>query len=118
MMRMPFGKYRGCYISSLPNDYLRWLLALRDLREPLARAIREEAASRCGGPDDTDESEDPFRSIIPEPEVLSLADRIIRTGYKRLASQMHPDTGGSHDGMILLNIANHFLRSQLRGLNQ
>jgi putative quorum-sensing-regulated virulence factor len=38
---MPFGKYRGWSMETLPFDYLRWLVALPDLREPL----RSEAAA-------------------------------------------------------------------------
>jgi hypothetical protein len=45
-MRMPFGKFRGCAISGVPSWYLEWLTAQAWIVEPLATAVRQEAAGR------------------------------------------------------------------------
>ena len=39
-MLMPFGKYKGKPIDSIPCGYLKWILANCELREPLKTAIR------------------------------------------------------------------------------
>jgi hypothetical protein len=51
--RMPFGKHRGWLVSRLPNAYLKWLVTLPDLREPLRGAVKAELARR-GAPSDRD----------------------------------------------------------------
>jgi hypothetical protein len=38
---MPFGKYKGELISSLPTDYLEWLVENAELREPLKTQIHD-----------------------------------------------------------------------------
>jgi hypothetical protein len=47
-MRMPFGKFRGCAISGVPSWYLEWLTSQAWIVEPLATAVRQEAAARAG----------------------------------------------------------------------
>jgi hypothetical protein len=116
-MKMPFGRYRGMEIRDLPDEYFDWLLSI-DLREPLASAVDREASCRFGYRDDDEEDEPDQSHNIPEPEVLNLANKIISTGYKRLATRLHPDAGGDHGDMVLLNAANSLLRSCLQGLPQ
>jgi hypothetical protein len=45
-MKMPFGKYAGLEIASLPEDYLRWIVANFE-----AGAIRDEAQRVLASPD-------------------------------------------------------------------
>lgn len=45
-MRMPFGKYKGIEVGALPDDYIDWLIALDDLREPLRPGVFREASRR------------------------------------------------------------------------
>lgn len=45
-MKMPFGRFRGTSLTSLPDYYVLWLLMLPDLRDPLLTEINEEADRR------------------------------------------------------------------------
>ncbi len=110
-MQMPFGKFKGRELADLPDDYVSWLLNI-DLREPLASAIKREFSRRAAEAQDRRKA----AALQPESEVLSLAARIIATGYKRLATTMHPDAGGEHAEMVLLNAVKDFLQNHLRGL--
>ncbi len=117
-MRMPFGKYKGIDVEHLPDDYLDWLMTIV-LRGPLASAVHREAARRWDSWTRFDEEpKPPSRRIVPEPEVLQLAERIVTIGFRHLAKELHPDVGGSHGEMILLTAARDFLHSELRGLAQ
>lgn len=44
-----------------------------------------------------------------EKRRADVAERIVTTGYKVLASTMHPDKGGSQAGMVRLNLAKQTL---------
>jgi hypothetical protein len=41
-VRMPFGLHKGKRLSSVPADYLRWLLGLKNLKPELRRAVEAE----------------------------------------------------------------------------
>jgi len=45
-MLIPFGKYKGQDLTTVPDDYLLWLTANIPLREPLLRAVVEEMTER------------------------------------------------------------------------
>ena len=45
-MRMPFGKYKDHDLSTLPDDYLLWLIANISLRDPFRSAVTEEITGR------------------------------------------------------------------------
>lgn len=45
-MNIPFGKYRGIPIEQIPDDYLLWLSALTDIRQPLLGAVLREMGRR------------------------------------------------------------------------
>lgn len=96
-MRMPFGKYRGCRLAELPDDYLDWLRTIK-LRGSLKTAVEEEVTNRNSGRED----------------VMTLAAHIISTGYKRLALALHPDRGGDTAAMQNLNEAVDWLRRRLK----
>ena len=46
-MLIPFGKNKGKSLDSVPDDYIKWLAGLDNLREPFASA-EAEAAKRVG----------------------------------------------------------------------
>ena len=44
---MPFGKYKGQPISSIPDSYVAWLLKEGSLREPLKRELENSIWERA-----------------------------------------------------------------------
>lgn len=93
---MPFGKYRGQALSTIPDDYLDWLMSL-DLREPLATSVEDEWNLRHA------------KGSPLTPASMLAAREVIRLGFKQAARSRHPDAGGSHEAMLELNDAVIFL---------
>jgi len=106
-MNMPFGRFEGQPLEDLPDDYLGWLLALPDLREPLRSALEHEWAVRLGV--DAAPEAEPL-----EAEVAAMAEDVVTAGYRVLAKRHHPDAGGDAAAMATLNDAVAALRRQLR----
>jgi hypothetical protein len=82
-MKMPFGKFKGCPVHSLPEDYLSWLWENIELREPLRSAVADAL-----------EGQEPH--FLPEPST-------VKGIYRRLAMKWHPDHGGSTEAMQAIN---------------
>jgi len=91
MLVMPFGRYKGATLTSIPLNYLAWL-AGRDLREPLKSAVADELDSRRRV----------VRSPFPACPDPGLAARLVVVGRRVLAKTCHPDTGGSHREFLRL----------------
>jgi hypothetical protein len=103
-MRLPFGKFRGMLLTDVPDDYLAWLHALPDLREPLRGAVHEEFWRR---------SRDRLRlRAAPAPDTV---DELVGAGLRSLARRHHPDVGGDAERMKDLNHAADWVRAQVRG---
>jgi hypothetical protein len=45
-IRMPFGRYKGKSLRTIPSDYLAWLLSLANLRPGLRSDITHELKTR------------------------------------------------------------------------
>jgi hypothetical protein len=106
---MPFGKHKGCDLEDLPDAYVDWLHALSDLRDPLRSAIEREWQIRFGQPE-------PARRGALALEARTVAEDIIRSGYRVLAKRHHPDVGAADGHMTLVNL-NHavaWLRQAVR----
>lgn len=102
MSRMPFGKYRGTQLADLPDGYVRWLYEEIELREPLLSQITDLYRARF------------MRTAkAPQTKLKEMAARIIDTGYRKLAREYHPDTGGSTHTMQVLNEAIAWLRERV-----
>lgn len=86
-MLMPFGRYKGCPVRDLPEDYLKWLYRNVKLRGPLQsevlRALHEP--DYCDAP----------------PEVIEPGK--VKKVYRELALKWHPDRGGSTEAMKAVN---------------
>jgi hypothetical protein len=104
---MPFGRWRGHSLDELPDDYLTWLAGLDDLREPLRSAVAAEHRRRCGAASS---------ARLMSPEVVAVADELVTAGYRVLTRQRHPDHGGDHRAMVLVNQAAEWLRGSVRSL--
>jgi hypothetical protein len=113
MTTMPFGKYRGWPLNELPDDYINWLAALGDLRQPLRGAVENEWWRRaCASA--------PRAEIVPalriEPHQVALARQVFELGYRATAMKLHPDAGGSTEQMQRLNGLADTVRKQLRAM--
>jgi hypothetical protein len=98
---MPFGKFKGWPLPTVPDDYLSWLQTL-DLREPLRSMVAEEVVRRSGAG--------------PDPRIV---EDIIAAGQRSIARRVHPDIGGSHEAMLAVRTAADWLyqrAAQLRGI--
>lgn len=83
-MLMPFGKYQGCYVEDLPQNYLRWLWENIDLREPLLSAVQD--------------------SLQETMDIVKHPDRdTLKRVYREMARKWHPDRGGSTTAMQAVN---------------
>src|SRR4051812_27713338 len=95
---MPFGKYAGRCLEDLPDSYLAWLLSI-DLRGGLRFAVAEEWERRHHRYADPPDPPTDRHLVALEPDQVVLARDLIQAGYRTLARQVHPDTGGSHEQM-------------------
>jgi hypothetical protein len=104
-MTMRFGKFKGWPIEDLPDDYLRWLRGLEDLREPLRSAVHAEWAARQG-----------HSGLAPlAVDVRPVAEELVTAGLRQLTQRHHPDCGGSTQVMQQVNQAAEWLRAAVRG---
>ena len=109
-MTLPFGKFRGAALEDVPLSYLAWCIENVTNADPeLMQAIRYEIATRL----DVRPTPRCTRSL-PAPEIADAANELIHAGYRALARRAHPDTGGTHDGMIAVQSARDWLRGALR----
>lgn len=94
-MKIPFGKYRGCEIADLPENYLEWLLTI-ELKSGLFDAVVIEINRRRFSRQHYQaKSEVPAAPMVKE---------IVKAGYRALAMKYHPDHGGDGKKMVELNL--------------
>lgn|SRR5262249_46196500 len=99
-MVMPFGKFRGQTLDTLGDDYLSWLAALPDLRNPLKRGVQNELRRR-----------ERLRARSVARIDSDIANKIITSGVRVLAKIHHPDAiGGDHSMMQRINVCACALR--------
>lgn len=94
-MILQFGKYKGYDLQQVPLDYLQWLIAQQQktVEEYQSEIIRRQSL---------------------QDAKLSMAERIVQAGFRTLASQYHPDHGGSNDAMRQVIAANEKLKEMLK----
>lgn len=122
-MKMPFGKYKGCELSGLPDDYLLWLYKghVVDLRDPLKTAVLDEIHRRARSADDygLDQAPDEVSATIRIlPERIRLARLVFEAGYRAVALKAHPDIAGGHsEVMTQLNLLAESIRAQFEAMD-
>jgi hypothetical protein len=104
MIHMPFGKYRGQALSSVPDDYLRWCLDDCEFvasKPSLKAALGQEWQRRMRPPPRPPRSPSPSRDA--DATILPLVREFVRAGHRALLQKHHPDHGGDHAAMVQLN---------------
>jgi hypothetical protein len=94
-----FGKYKGYKLSEVPDDdYLHWYVETlkKDLRIYQDEIDRREALKEASMP---------------------WAEKIIRTGYRVLTKEHHPDKGGNNADMQAINGSHEVLLELLKRSN-
>jgi hypothetical protein len=106
---MPFGKYVGWSLDELPASYLRWLVSLDDLRDPLRGAILEEVERRRA---ESGRSREPVEVLrLPPCPSRDLAREVV-TARKRVVSKWcHADLGGIHAAFLSLTAVGEWLET-------
>lgn len=96
LTRLKFGKYKGSDISTVPTQYLEFLVG-----------SAEETIREC-------ETELNRRAMVEQAE-LPWIRRVVEVGYRELAKKHHPDLEhGDSDDMRELNAAVEKLRELVR----
>jgi len=88
-MEMPFGKYQGAQVDTLPIDYLKWMYETIDLRGRLRLEVQIQLV-RNG-------------YLDPLPGTTEPTTDRIKAAYRQAAKEFHPDHGGSHEAMKAVN---------------
>jgi hypothetical protein len=113
-VKMPFGKYRGKRLISIPTEYLVWLRdENEDLDAELRKAVDHELSRRDDVPPPPGSEPPPPREVVPDTgpkvEVRNMSPLgqtlagSVRMLFRNLALKYHPDRGGSQDAMQALN---------------
>lgn len=101
-MILSFGKFKGEQVQFLPDDYLWWLFGQDFLKPQLFDAVKSEVSTRWPGK---------FEIILKQPRQRQPRTRKkpiehqakIKSIFRELAMQYHPDTGGNTAAMAALN---------------
>jgi len=80
-MKMPFGKYKGWNINTIPENYLRWLWDEVELRGQLYAEVE----------------------AVLSNAVVSMPHSEIHSIYRELSFKWHPDRGGNLQAMQAVN---------------
>lgn len=76
MAPLGFGKYKDYELADVPEDYLLWLIS--DQKKKVK--LYEDELKR--------------REFAAEA-TMDMMEKLIKAGYRTLATKMHPDNGGS-----------------------
>jgi len=95
-MIMTFGKHRGKRLENIPKDYLLWVLDNCSPQPTLLRAIKQ------------------VLGLSDEPTTAISTD-IVGPWYRKLAMEFHPDQGGTHQAMKVVNRCSELLAEMMEG---
>lgn len=95
-MIMPFGMHKGKRLEDVPEDYLFWVLDHCEPQPGLLRAIEKRL------------------DLLDKPGT-ALSASIVGPWRRKLSFEFHPDTGGSHQEMKVVNRAADLLAEMMEG---
>ena len=108
-MRMPFGKHKGKYLSNIPESYLRWVWENVDItNEELYEALDDMFGD--GGHETYRRPSPPKQEPNHKAPTKSQLDSIVNIWSAKMANKYHPDRGGSHAQLIVVNEGVELLR--------
>ena len=85
---MPFGKFKGVFITEIPTNYLCYAIEEFDLPVELQNQIKFEISIRLD---------------IAPVEISNKTEQDFKNAYRKLSVKYHPDKGGSGLEMKVLN---------------
>ena len=119
--RMPFGKHKNKPISKLPQSYVLWLWNNVDLARWGIEGAVKDALGMADDDEANGEDDDALgelqerleqavfqgqqlqqRLLEAQAENEQLKQRM-KTAFRKLSFQCHPDRGGDHETMVLVN---------------
>lgn len=142
-VRVPFGKYKGDALETVPSSYLLWLIeqAPRSLSPIFRAVVVMELVGRIApgyeAPEKSRATFDPDGAFTSEPRptppprftnsnnppptvdrphdpaVVPMMREIVEAGYKSMAKKYHPDLGGTVEKISRVNLAVELLRKAL-----
>ncbi len=103
---MPFGKYKGQTLDSIPEGYLQWILENVEVRPYLENAIEERLGIQR-------REEQKVRVVVLDPHPLFL--ETLNRWQKEVTMRWHPDRpGGNLMVMSALNDCVDRLKKSLK----
>src|SRR5262245_39856204 len=116
---LTFGKFKGRRPDEIPTDYLVWCVNELDGRKPYLRhAIEEELDRRDYEAQRRRYEQQEYRPPDPPPGTpLVDVGRAVGEWYRGLTLKYHPDRGGTHEQMLVVNEAHERLRKALHLAN-
>ena len=81
--KLEFGKHRGLKWKDVPEEYIQWLIDTRkaDLADYEGELERRKSLEEAN---------------------LSMTERIVKAGWKKLSQELHPDHGGNPEEFLSL----------------
>jgi hypothetical protein len=113
-MNFYFGKHLGRPVEDVPDAYLRWCLAeCNCLNRPLREAIEKELERRgiaWREEGDDDKAEEDRSGSFTRKELSTL----VADWFRELSVRWHPEYGGDHQTIEVVNDAYERLRQALK----
>ena len=119
---MPFGKHKNKPIAQLPHSYVLWLWNNVDLARWGIESAVKDALGFCDADEEDNEEDDDSLGELQERleqavfQAQQLQQRLLeaqaeneqlkqrmKTAFRKLSLQCHPDRGGDHETMVLVN---------------
>jgi hypothetical protein len=105
---MKFGRYRGARLVDISTPYLPWVAQRPDLRPPLSTWVHDELAAR-----EQHQRGEPEPRPMIGPVDRARAEQVVEVRCERLATQFHPDRGGTNARMRDLLDVREWLRDAI-----